>query len=351
MPYKVIQWATGSMGKSCLRATIDHPDLDLSGLLVYGESKAGKDAGDIARRDPTGVIATRNIDEILEIDADVVIHSPRLQPPYSHHNKDICRLLASGKNVISINGHTFPQYWGAEYMEEINEACTKGKTTLFGTGLNPGFVNEKIVAIATGICTSIDNIQVTEVFETHMVPDHNYVFNVLGFGSDLDALDPNALSWAPAEMMNGMYYESVALLVKQLGLKLDRVETDHVMLPASKDLKIAAGEIKQGTAAATNWRWHGIVDGKRFFTLSIFWIMEDALLEDKNYNHWNVKIRGLPGIDISMNLVEPKNTGYKTRAEQYAVAGSVINSIPSVCAADPGVMQLPVFAPYSPHFH
>jgi len=51
-----------------------------------------------------------------------------------------------------------------------------------------------------------------------------------------------------------------------------------------------------------------------------------------------------------MNLVEPENTGFKTRAEQYAVAGSVINSIPAVCATDPGIMQIPVFAPFSPHF-
>ncbi|MCP4577921.1 MAG: hypothetical protein GY846_16730, partial [Deltaproteobacteria bacterium] len=227
MPYKVIQWATGSMGKTCLRATIDHPDLDLSGLLVYGKSKAGKDAGDIARRDPTGVIATRSKDDILNIDADVVIHTPRLQPPYAHHNKDICRLLASGKNVISINGHSFPQYWGTEYLEEINNACAKGNSTLFGTGLNPGFVIEKIATIATGICTKIDNIQVTEVFETHMVPDANYVFDVLGFGSDPDTMDPNDPLWTPAEMMNGMYSESVALLVKRLGLTLDRVQTDH----------------------------------------------------------------------------------------------------------------------------
>ncbi len=350
MPYKVIQWATGSMGKTCLRATIDHPDLDLSGLLVYGESKAGKDAGDIARRDPTGVVATRNMDDILRIDADVVIHTPRLQPPYSHYNEDICRLLSSGKNVISINGHSFPQYWGAEYMEKIDEACAKGQTTLFGTGLNPGLVTEKITTIATGICTKIDHIQVTEVFETHMVPDANYVFDVLGFGSDPDAMDPNDPSWAPAEMMNGMYSESVALLVNRLGLTLDRVETDHEMLPASKDLKIAAGEIKMGKVAVTNWRWHGMVDGKRFFTLSIFWIMEDTMFENKDYNHWDVKIRGLPGIDISMNLVEPENTRYKTRAEQYAVAGSVINSIPAVCAAKPGVLQIPVFAPFSPRF-
>ena len=50
MGYRVIQWATGSMGKTCLRAVIDHPDLELVGLYVYSEKKAGVDAGDIAGR-------------------------------------------------------------------------------------------------------------------------------------------------------------------------------------------------------------------------------------------------------------------------------------------------------------
>ena len=59
MTIKVIQWATGAMGKTTLRAVIDHPDLELVGLYVYSDKKAGKDAGDIARRGPTGVKATK----------------------------------------------------------------------------------------------------------------------------------------------------------------------------------------------------------------------------------------------------------------------------------------------------
>jgi hypothetical protein len=350
MAYKVIQWATGSMGKSCLRATIDHPDLDLVGLLVYSESKAGRDAGEIARRDPTGVIATRSVDDIMATEADVVIHAPRIQPPYSYHNKDICRILASGKNVISINGHSFPQHWGPAYIKDFQTACAKGGATLFGTGLNPGFLTEKIATVATGICTRIDNIYVGEIFDCSTVPDANYVFDILGFGADPARLDLNDASWAPAELMTSMYTEVVAQLVDRLGLQLDHVEPDHFVQPASDDLLVSAGVIKKGTVAVTNWRWHGIVDGKRFVTLSISWIMEDTWLEDKNYNHWEVKIRGLPGIDISMNLIEPENTEFKTKAEQYAVAGSVINSIPAVCAAAPGVMQIPVFAPYRPRF-
>lgn len=345
MRYRVVQWATGSMGKTCLRAVIDHPDLELVGLYVYSETKAGKDAGDIAGRGITGVVATRSKDEILSLDADVVIHTPRIQFPYRSHNEDICRLLASGKNLISINGHCYPAYHGVGYAGEFETACRKGGTSLFGTGLNPGFVAEKITAAATGICLDIESIQIVETFDVIGVPDHDYVFNILGFGSDPSTLDLSATG-PVSELMGGMYSEVIALLIKRLGLSLDCIVADHNADVAPALIPARAGIIREGTVAAIHWRWHGIVEGKRFISLYVSWAMGSRLTDGDTGNHWKIKIRGKPGIDIAMNLVEPGNTGVKTRAEQYAVAGSVVNSIPAVCAAEPGVFQPPLFAPY-----
>ncbi|MBU2513968.1 hypothetical protein KJ966_21725 [bacterium] len=342
MKYKVIQWATGAMGKSCLRAVIDHPDLELAGLFVYSNSKAGLDAGEIAKREATGIFATRNIDEILSLDADVVIHAPRLQPPYTHHNFDICRLLASGKNVISINGHTYPQYWGKKYLNTFEKACRQGRSTLFGTGLNPGFIVEKIAAVATGLCSQIDHICISEIADGTLMQNPNYVFDILGFGARCGSIDPNDPDWAPAEILNGMYKEVVAGLVDRLGLKLERIETDHIMLPATQDLSIPAGRIKKGTIGHTNWRWHGIVNRKRFITLSISWIMETAHLKNPDYNLWNIDIRGLPGVKMAIDLKNPDDYPFRTSPEQLAVASSVVNSIPAVCKATPGVMEIPV---------
>jgi len=342
MKYRVVQWATGAMGITCLRAILDHPDLELVGLYVYSDSKAGKDAGEIARRDPSGVIATQSIDNILALDADVVIHAPRIQPPYTHHNETICQLLASGKNVISINGHSYPQYWGQQAIAPFETACRTGESTLFGTGLNPGFIVEKIATTATGLCSRIDNIYVSEIVKCNMIRNPNYVFDVLGFGTPVGSIDPNDPSWEPAEILNGMYAEVVAHVANRMGFQLNRVETDHVMLPATTDIQMAAGLIKKGTIGHTNWRWHAVVDGKRLVTLSIAWIMETAHLENPDYPIWNVKISGLPEVSIDIDLKNPDDFLYQTGPEQLAVAASVVNSIPSVCMATPGIMDIPV---------
>jgi len=327
------------MGKTCLRGVIDNPQMELVGLYVYSDEKKGLDAGDIARKPKTGVLASNNIEEILAIDADVVFHTPQIQFPYTHHNDDICRLLASGKNVISINGHSFPQYWGEEYTEKFRHACETGRSTLLGSGLNPGFITDKIAAIASGICLDIDRIESTEIVECNVMQNPDYVFSMLGFGSPCDALNPNDPAWAPAQILNGMYSEVVAHLVARLGHTLDRVETDHVMYPATKDIEMAAGVIRKGTVSHTHWSWHGIVDGKRLVTQSIHWIMETTHLEEQNFNIWSVNIKGLPNIDIDIALSVPADHPFKTTPEQYGVAGSLINSVPDLVAAAPGIME------------
>lgn len=344
MGYRVIQWATGAMGKTCLRAVIDHPDLELAGLYVYSKSKEGHDAGKVARREPTGIIATRSIEEILAIDADVVIHAPRIQFPYDAHKQDICRLLASGKNVISINAHSYPAYHGQAYAQTFEDACAKGNSSLFCTGLNPGFVVDKMAAVATGICTEIDSISIREVYNCWEMPQPEYVFGMLGMGSDPHQLD---LGSGPlAELFNGQFGEQIYHLAHRLGMTVERIEPDHEVLTTPEDIHAVAGVVPAGTVAATNWRWHAIVDGVRFITLSVNWIMDESLPGYADFNHWTIKIRGKPGLDISMDLVEPEDTSVKTKAVQYGVAGSVINSIPEVCAAAPGIFEFPLFAPF-----
>ena len=251
MTYKVVQWATGSMGKTCLRAIIDHPELELVGLYVYSDSKVGIDAGDIARRGKTGVIATNNIEDILCLDADVVFHTPKIHPPYSHHDDDICRLLASGKNVICISGHTYPQHWGDAYTKKFLDACKQGNSTLAGSGLNPGFITDKIAAIAAGICLEVEHIEIIETVACNMMQDPVYVFDMLGFGSPVDSIDPNDPAWPPVEIHNGMFAEVVAQLANRLGHQLERIESDHVMYPATEDITIPPGVIKKGTISHT----------------------------------------------------------------------------------------------------
>ena len=346
MKYRVIQWATGGMGRNCLRAGIDHPPMEPAGVYGYG----GGNAGEIARRPATGVIATRDVDEILALDADVVIHAARLAPPYGAHDAELARLLASGKNVVSINGYSHPRHWGATRPAPLEAACLQGRSTLAGAGLNPGFAGEQLAGVATGICTAIDHLEVVESVDCVPVRSPEYVFGVLGFGADPRAVEPNDPAWGPAAALNGMYEETLAAIAAQLGMVLDRVVTEHRAFAATHDLQVAAGTIPKGRIGHFNWRWRGVVDGAPRLTMSIHWYMEAAHLQDPRPPLWRIHVQGQPGIRMSVDLEKRAGDESPTSAEQIALAGAVINAIPGECAAPAGGMTRPVATPYAHGF-
>jgi hypothetical protein len=334
------------MGKTCLRAVIDHPGMELAGLYVYGDDKAGRDAGDIARRPFTGVVATRDIEEILALDADVVIHAARLAPPYGSHDADIVKLLASGKNVISINGYSRPQHWGGERLAALEAACVKGGSSLMAAGLNPGFAAEQLAVVATGVCGRLDQVEVIESVDCRAMRNPAYVFKILGFGADPGGLGPNDPAWGPAASLNGMYAEVLSAMAERLGLTLERIKTDHAMFPATQDLVIAAGPIPRGGVSHLNWRWVGIVGGAPALIMSIHWYMETAHLPAPDPPLWRIHVSGSPGVRLSVDLEKPPGDATATSAEQLGVAGAVLNAIPIVCAAAPGVLVRPLATPH-----
>jgi hypothetical protein len=212
-------------------------------------------------------------------------------------------------------------------------------------GLNPGFIAEQIATVATGICVSAEHIEIIEAADGTEVRDPAYLFGALGFGADPAAWDPNDAGRGPAVFLNGMYTETLAAVALRLGMNLERVETDHVVHPATSDIELPAGVVRRGTVSHTNWRWHGIVGGKRRLTMSIYWYVETAHLEDPHSPLWSVKVTGHPGIEISVRLAKHPDDRSRMGAEQYAVAGQVINAIPYVVAAKPGLLTRPVATP------
>jgi hypothetical protein len=347
MAYRVIQWATGGMGKNILRALIDHPAMQLVGVYVYSEGKHGKDAGEIARRPETGVLATNRVEDILALDADVVVHAARISPPYGSHDADLIRLLESGKNVISINGFTHPANWGGERLAALEAACRKGNTSLMGAGLNPGFVGEQLATVATGVCSAVDHIGIVESVSCLPVRNADYVFKVLGFGADPARVNPNDPTFGPAASLNGMYEEVLAAMADHLGMDLEKVITEHQAFPATQDIAALAGLVPAGTVGHYRWRWRGIVGGQPRLTMTIHWYMETAHLDEAEPPLWTVKIDGQPGISLRVDMQKRAGDQSPTSAEQIAVAGTVINAIPIVCAAAPGVMLRPLATPYS----
>ncbi len=346
MAYKVIQWATGAIGKTALRQIIDHPDLELVGLFVYSDSKVGKDAGEIARRPETGVIATNSIDEILALDADVVLHLPlNLASTFEAHDEIVKRLLRSGKNVITTVRHIFPYAIGRAYVEGFEEACKEGNATLFGTGVNPGFMTERLAVTLTGVCTNIDHILTREIYDFSQVLSPGFIFDHAGVGLTIEEINT---AHDLQQIFEHIFRETVGYVGHALKVDFDEVVADHEFGVADRDLQLPAGEVKAGRVVNFCWRWHGIKDGKPFLTIEMVWIVDPTLKGWDYKDGWDIDIKGAPGITARVDLVEPEGLRDRSKAMQYAVAGPVIRSIPEVMKAPAGILLPTTFAPYTP---
>jgi hypothetical protein len=101
--YRVIQWATGGVGRAAIQGIVAHPELELVGCWVHGKSKAGRDAGEIAGTQRLGVVATNDADALVSLDADCVLYSPLIADA-----DELERILRSGKDVVTPWAGSFP---------------------------------------------------------------------------------------------------------------------------------------------------------------------------------------------------------------------------------------------------
>lgn len=346
MTYRIIQWATGAIGKTCLRQVIDHPDLELAGLLVYSEAKDGKDAGEIARRPPTGIRATRSVEDIIATPADVVLYTPlNAVDSLDVHDENIIRLLRSGKNVITTTAHTYPLVHGAAYAGRFEDACRQGRSTLFGTGINPGFMAERLSVALTTACTRVDRVVFTEIYDVSAVRSPGFLFELMGIGRPPGAFRTET---GIQRVFRHIFTEVVAYVGHALRVEFDDIVPDHEFGIADHDVTLPAGVAPAGGVVNFRWRWHGRRNGVPFFTTEMLWITDRSLPGWDHGDGWNIRIRGAPGIDVRIDLVEPEGMPDRSKAMQYAVAGPVIRAIPEVVRAAPGILLPPTFAAWSP---
>jgi hypothetical protein len=340
--FRVVQWATGSMGRTALRRIIDHPDLELVGLYVYDGKKVGRDAGDIARRPPTGILATNRIEDIIAQRPDVVIHAPRLTEPYAAQNGDVIRLLAAGINVISTAGFHFPAGHPVAYAGPLLAACESGGSTLAGLGLNPGFMAERVAVTLTGLCAQLRSISCYEIADASSMASPEFVFGIMGFGSNPKERD---ITRGPlAQLYEDLFGEVFHAVAAALGTRVERLLPEHRLTLAPADVAIPAGIIPAGTVAATEWRWRGEFADGRFMVHSVVWTADPSWhgVPRRNAAQWRIEIEGRPNVHVSIAIEDPDPKAPHMRAAADATVAIALQAIPEVCSAPAGFFQLPV---------
>lgn len=341
---RAVQWATGALGRTSLRRLIDAPDVSLAAVYVYGAKKTGQDAGTIARRPPTGILATNDIEQILATPADIVIHTPRITLPYEALAEDVCRLLESGKNVISTAGFHWPAAQGPVYADRLKASALKGGVTLAGLGVSPGFVVERLALGATSLCAEVHSITMQETVDASAMASPAFVFDLMGLGSNPAE---NDIRTGPlATLYTALFSEVFHHAAAALRTRLTSLTPDHQLTLAPHDLTVAAGPIPRGTVAATHWRWTAQYENGITLAMSILWTADRSLHGDTPPGHWHIAIKGRPDVTMTLDIAEADPTAPPSRALSDATIAVALNAIPDIIAAPPGLLAFMPPAPY-----
>jgi hypothetical protein len=326
--YRVAQWATGNIGRRSLQAVIEHPQMDLVGLFVYSDAKVGQDAGELCDRDTTGVIATRNIDDILAAKPDCVLYMPN-----QTEMDVVCRLLESGINIVSTRSEFHhPDSLEPSVRERIEAACEKGGTSIYSTGSSPGFATEVLPFAFFFMERRLDCITKEEFADMSSRNSPEMLFDGIGFGRDPSTRpqtvqNPRTLS--PAGSMR--------MTMEALSLPLDDFTGSVEYAVARHPVEIAAGKIEAGTVAAVRTELTGMRNGKPLYRRrTCYYVTRDIdPAWELRETGWHYLIEGDTPLDIYISFPVPE-ADYAAFSPGLT-AHPPVNAVPYVCEAPPGM--------------
>jgi 2,4-diaminopentanoate dehydrogenase len=337
---RVAAIGTGNVGVHALRALITNPDYELTGVWVSSDSKAGKDAGDLAGLDiSTGITASTDLDAVLATGPQCAVYTAMADNRLPDALEDYRRILAAGVNVVGSSA-VFLQYpWQVlpdSMLKPIEDAAREGNSSLFVNGIDPGFANDLIPLALAGTCQSIQQVRCMEIVDYATYDSATVMFDVMGFGKPLDEipmlLQPGVLSLAWGSV--------VRQLAAGLGIELDEVTERQERIPAPEDFDIASGHIPKGSAAALRFEVLGVVDGEAAVVLEHVTRLREDLCPDwpqpaQPGGSYRVEITGEPSYAIDVCLGSPN--GDHNHAGLVATAMRVVNAIPAVVDAPAGI--------------
>nr|WP_221218437.1 MULTISPECIES: dihydrodipicolinate reductase [unclassified Mycolicibacterium] len=322
-----------------MRHFVHSPAYELVGVLVYDADKVGRDAGDIAGCEPAGVLATDDIEAIVATEADCVFYTP-IWPD----TDVVCRLLRSGKNVVTTAGVYYPTDITAADAERIGRACIDGGVSYHAGGIHPGFAGDLLALIAARLVSRVDQVQVSEVVNFSDYPS-KYI-QLMGFG-----LDPDVFASQPSLLGSSLPYfaQSMTMVAQALGESIDDMTSEVEVAVATADIVYAGtpdsdvpdlrGVISAGTVAAQHHTWTALCGGRPLVQFHALYTMGDDVIEPRwvwGTNKYRVVIKGDPSTEITLQG-EPDENGDIAHPGYAWTAMSAVNVIPAVCAAPPGL--------------
>jgi hypothetical protein len=335
-----VVWGTGNIGRAAIRAVDAYPALELAGVLVHDPAKVGRDAAALAGVDgELGVAATDDVEALLALGPRAVVYAASGDIRPADALADIVRAIRAGAVVVTPALYALYDQRNApgELREPVLAAIADGGGSLFVSGVDPGWGNDILPLLISGLGTTVDAVRCQEIFDYSTYDQPDSVRYLVGMGQPMDYQPPMLAPSVPTMVWGGQ----VRLIARGLGVALDEIRETLDRRPLEETVTTRSmGEFEAGTQGAVRFEVQGIVDGEPRIVIEHVTRIHASCAPDwptppSGDGAHRVIIEGRPRIEVS---VEATDEGENRSAGGNATAvGRLVGAIDWLVDAEPGL--------------
>lgn len=323
-PVPVVVMGLGFIGQEIARAALQSEELELIGAVDKSPSLAGKKLSD-ALGIPAGTfkISSTIAQAIGRRSGVVLLHATGSKLPQV--TDQVLEALSHGMHVVSTCEElAFPWFHHPQLADKLDAAAQRAGTTVIGTGINPGFVMDRLVATLGQVCGPVRHAKVSRVVDART--RREALQRKVGAGLTEDEffalVDKDAVGHV------GLV-ESAALAALGLGIDCDDYEEELTPVFAEEDITGGAFTVKKGRVAGMHQVAVGLAEGQEKVRLEL----TIAVGADD------------PGDVIEIDADPPVRVSIPGGLSgDRATANLIVNAAPRITSAEPGlltVLELP----------
>jgi hypothetical protein len=324
----------GSIGTAVARLLVEHRD----GYEIV--AAATKEPGDIGLPlsevvglgSSDGPVVADDLEAVLGKEPDLVVLATGSF--LSETLDDVVACATAGVDLTSsCEELAFPFNRFPEEARRIDEAARSGGATILGTGVNPGFIFDGLLTAATGVCWDAEKIHGRRVVDVAGFGENIHLR--LGIGYTREEFERGHEDGEIAGHVG--FPESIEMVAERLGVHLDGpVDERFEPMVAETPAPTRYGSVPEGKTEGFIQRAVGRVDGED-------WIQFELVL------HLRPQAAGFePADTLEIEGIHPVRMTLSPGMDAIpATSAELVNSIPTVLAAEPGlksVKDLPISA-------
>ncbi|WP_067827531.1 NAD(P)H-dependent amine dehydrogenase family protein [Nocardia inohanensis] len=335
-----VVWGTGNVGRAAIRAVAAHPGLELTGVLVSNPAKVGRDAGELAGLDTAlGVAATSDIDAVLAAGPGAVMYAASGDIRPDDALADIVRAVGAGAVVVT--PALYPLYdqrnAPAEMRDPVLKAIAAGQGSLFVSGVDPGWGNDVLPLLLTGLGSTVDVVRCQEIFDYTTYDQPDSVRWLVGMGQPMDYEPPMLAPGIPTMVWGGQ----IRLIARGLGVEVDEIREVVERRPLESTVETELmGKFEAGGQGAIRFEVQGIIGGRPRIVIEHVTRIHASCATDWPLPHsgagaHRVIIEGSPRIEVTIQATA--EDGNHSAGGNATAVGRLVGAIPWLTTATPGL--------------